>query len=155
MAVVIVGMAPNRVIPENCELWGMLWDDEWHRFDRLFDPHEPELYPLYLDTDRIEDACVPVYLHNSMPIMDMIAITGDYYQCTPAYMLGMAIMEGVEDIIITGVTAREDRSIQRANLEYLIGFARGRGINVEVIGDSDLLTFTPIEHYTQRYGYVN
>jgi len=67
---------------------------------------------------------------------------GEYFASTVSYMLAMAVLEGVERIGIWGVDMAlqsEQYSGQRGSLEYLIGLARGQGVEVTVPPESDLL----------------
>ena len=66
-------------------------------------------------------------------------LTEPYFECTASYMLGQAISEFPDQIGIYGITGDEGYE-QRANLEYLIGVARGRGIQVDVHPNSELFT---------------
>lgn len=152
MGIVIAGMA-EREIPEGYEVWGMPWDPEWTRFDVMFDLHHPSL----LDekhANKVKEVYQPLFMQEEFypnaqvyPLDDVIAITGDYFSCTISYILGYAIYKDVKDIIIVGVTGDEDYSYQRPGLEYMIGVARGRGINVDIRGKTELFT-------GDRYGYI-
>jgi hypothetical protein len=48
--------------------------------------------------------------------------------------------------------ADEEYSYQRANCEYLIGLARGKGIKVHIPEVSPLLKFSGFDGYKGRYG---
>ena len=65
------------------------------------------------------------------PMEDVSAVVGDYFNSSIAYMLGLAIVEKVDRIGIWGVDLNcdDEFAYQRPNAEYLIGFARGRGID--------------------------
>ena len=77
--------------------------------------------------------------------------------CTIAYQIGLAIAMRAKHIEISGVRAREEHLYQRANLNHLIGFAKGRGIKVT---DNGGLQEFPLDvspggksaGYNQRYG---
>lgn len=65
---------------------------------------------------------------------------GEYFTCTFAYQIALAILDGFEEIGLWGVrlylgTARE-RFAERACVEYWLGVARGRG--ARVVEDSGL-----------------
>lgn len=152
MDIAIIGMA-EREIPRGVELWGMPWDGESGRFDVLFDLHD-----LSMLTDKhkekLKNCHQPLYMqdgyyHNSTryPIESVIEIVGDYFASTVSYMLGFAIYKKVGKIDIYGVTGAENYAFQRPNLEYLIGFARGRGIEVNVHGKTELFS-------GKRYGFI-
>jgi len=89
--------------------------------------------------------------------------------------MALAITEGADRIGIWGVDMADlestpgdpsyisEFSYQRPNLEYLIGFARGRGIVVDIPDQSPLTKFhgegIPLgliyPSYPIRYGYLN
>ena len=153
MAIAICGMSPDREIPKGFELWGMPWDSEWTRMDVLFDMHDPALMP-EKHKERLEDCFVPLYMQKvyhpnvtAYPLREVIDIVGDYFHCTIAYMIAFAIFKKVHDVVLVGVTGSEDYSSQRASIEYMIGVARGRGISVHVLGETDLFS-------GERYGFL-
>lgn len=152
MGVAIVGMA-EREIPEGYELWGMPWDAEWTRFDVLFDMHDPALVP-ESHRKRLNDVFQPLYMQQvfypnvtAYPLREVVEAVGDYFLCSIAYMLGLAIQRNINDIVLIGVSGAEDYSAQRPNIEYLIGLARGRGLKVDILGDTELFS-------GKRYGYL-
>lgn len=100
---------------------------------------------------------VPVYMlekHPDLPqsieypmeaVADLIGRTVQgtpYLESSIAYMVALAILEGVDRIAIFGVDlhCESEYAYQRPNLEYLIGLARGRGIKVYIPPQSQLLT---------------
>ncbi|KKK61087.1 hypothetical protein LCGC14_3017830, partial [marine sediment metagenome] len=91
------------------------------------------------------------------PLDEVKAITGDYFGSSIAYMLALAIWQRRERVDLWGVDLSEDiYDHHRPNLEYLIGFARGRGMTVNVPPGSRLLSFDSSKfeiHYPVRYGY--
>lgn len=67
------------------------------------------------------------------PLARVIGVGRDYFGCTFAYQIGLAIAEGFHTIALYGVdlsTARE-ATVERATVEWWIGFAEGQGIRVE------------------------
>lgn len=169
--VAIVAYGPTRIRaphyaydddPE-AEIWGLnavgRLDDEW-RFDRMFDPHPygagcgtetwgPKLdwykewgkrvYMLTAHPDLPESRAYP---------LDEIAerfeplTNGRYFASTHAYMVAMAIHEGVEEIELYGcefISAKE-KSDQRACTSWLLGYAQGLGIRVYVPEETNLLS---------------
>ena len=157
------------------ELWGLTLDKEKDfYFDRAFQIHPlsfiRSLGKRYHDEDYLRELDIPLYMQeaypdipNSMayPLDDVIEQTGDYFNSSIAYMLGLAILEKVDRIGIWGVDMDGDSEFgyQRPNTEYLIGFARGRGIDVFVPEESSLLTFgvegggIHTKNWNGRYGY--
>lgn len=152
MDVAIVGMG-ERDIPEDFELWGMPWDDEWTRFDVLFDIHHESL-STDKEIERAKDSWVPLYMQEPIyphaikyPIDDVIEVTGDYFSCSICYMIGLAILKELPSVDIFGVSGEEDYSHQKPAIEHMIGVARGRGMKVTVHGGSLL-------KQDVRYGYI-
>lgn len=68
-----------------------------------------------------------------------------YFTNTISYMIGLAIMEGFEEIGIWGVDMMmgggqgSEYGWQRPSCEFFLGFARGKGIKVYIPDESDLL----------------
>ena len=165
LKVAIVGLSPDTHDkapfgnPE-WQTWGMAWDGDWARLDRVFEMHaeiDPEDYPKgYLE--RLEYAN-PVTQAN-YPLDAVIKTVGrDYFQSSIAYMLALAIHEGAEEIAIFGCSMGDDTDYgyQRANAEYLVGVAVGRGIHVHIESPSALCEYKPEAlryHYPTRYGWA-
>jgi len=88
----------------------------------------------------------------------------DYFNSSIAYAMAMAICDKPEEISIWGVdmTATEEYATQRPNMEFLIGLALGRGIDVKISNYSPLCKFdtTGIKlgnmemEYKERYGWL-
>lgn len=152
MGVAIIGMGP-REIPDGIELWGMPWDDEWTRFDRQFEIHHPDI-PTHDHKKGLDEIWVPLYMQEAYypnatryPLEEVIEATGDYFSCSISYMLGLAILEEHKDIEIHGVTGDETYGSQKPGIEYMIGIARGKGINVNIHGGN-------LMKQNKRYGYI-
>lgn len=90
----------------------------------------------------------------------------DWYNSSPAYMLALAIYEGYESIGLYGIDVRDDSefSYESPCLEYLIGYACGKGIEIVIPeGPTHLNKFrgegiklgTMLPTYVNRYGYVS
>lgn len=135
------------------------------RADRWFEIHNRALIetPLegrrpagYMDWLRAFDG--PVYMQQAWadipnsaryPLERVADLVGPYLTSSVAMMIGLAILEGFEEISLWGVDmAYEEYAGQRAGCEYLLGFARGRGITILLPETSPLLV-API------YGYGN
>jgi len=159
MGVAIIGMAPYRIIPEDYELWGVSLDPGWSSFDRLFEMHDiSTLRPRNLK--RLDDIWVPLYMQKDdypsavkYPLKQVIALGKDYFQSSIAYMIGLAILEDYKEIGLFGISAEEDYGNQRANMEYWLGIARGRGIKVTVQEGGSLFKYKPEIDFPNRYGY--
>lgn len=146
------------------EMWALAWD-RIPRHDRMFEMHQNwreidhfrgeegkrdhliwlgmQKVPVYMP-ERVEE--IPTSVR--YPMEEITALVGKTRDGTPylesslAYMMALAILEGVDKIGIWGVDLdiKSEYSHQRPNLEYLIGLARGRGIKVCVPPQSALLT---------------
>lgn len=87
-----------------------------------------------------------------------------YYNSSIAYMIALAIAEGAKEISLFGVDMDDhsEYAYQRANCEYLIGMARGKGIKVTIPDESPVCKFTPTAftmngetiYDKQRYGWI-
>ncbi len=181
--VAIIGKATNtrRQAPfhdPEWEIWGLGWDD-LSRMDRIYEIHEPQMWPLYFKNesagkqmiytaerygDYLRSVDVPLYMKEEyadfpasmrFPMEEVEALTGRYLQSSIAYMLAHAILEDVETVGIWGVNmaGEGEYAYQRPNLEYLIGFARGRGMKVYIPPGSALLTGYKPGEYGLLYGH--
>jgi len=66
------------------------------------------------------------------PLEDAINAFGQYFTSTPAYMLALGILMGYKKIGIWGIEMSADSEYiyQKSAFEYLIGFAKGLGIEI-------------------------
>lgn len=177
LKVAIVGLSPasHDAAPwgdPDWQKWGLPWDGHWTKFDRLFEIHDPRWivanagkYPAdYIE--RLND-CGRLYMQGkhpafpdamAYPLDSVVATVGDYFQSSIAYMLALAIHEKATEIALFGVDMGDDTEYvhQRANGEYLIGLARGRGIKVRIHETSPLCRYKEdmsIDSYPKRYGW--
>lgn len=158
-AVAIVGFTDHReqalqLPADRFELWGL---NELYRylpiarFTRWFELHNREV--LELDPEHIKSLQsfpIPVYMQRPfadfptckpLPKQEIEELVSRYMTSSPAWMLGLAIAEGFEEIHIYGVDMAQDTEYfqQRACVEHLIGIAVGRGIKIHVPKTSDLM----------------
>jgi hypothetical protein len=145
LKVAIVGLAPDsrHAVPwdTDFEVWGLAWDADWrYRFDRTFEMH---------DMADLARQYSPLSAHLERDV-------GDYLSSSIAYLMTLAIHERAEEISIHGVHMESSGEwhTQRPNMEYLIGFARGRGIKVHIAPESPLCRFVSDTgaSYVGRYG---
>lgn len=171
--VVIVGFTDHRSraleAPYNDGTWEKWGLNELYRympvdqFHRWFEIHGRA----YLEKEddgkkHIEDLKkfkIPVYMqvrHPDIPASvffptdEIVNRLGkDYFTCCPAWMIGMAILMGYKAIHMVGVDMAQETEYaeQRPCCEHWLGFAEGRGCDVKVPVESDLL------HTMGRYGY--
>lgn len=167
-------MSPSaRVAPTDVESYGLPWSGYSHRYSVHFEMHDRSLWerrgPEYLEALR--DSPVPVYMQRvepdipqsvAFPLDDAIALGGDYFNSSIAYMLALAALMG-HDVNVYGVDNHTDGEwwFERPCNEYWIGLLRGQGRRVWVHPDSSLLRFMPdihfqgeTQHYRQRYGWL-
>lgn len=161
--VYIVGFAPSwKETPwsdSTAERWGMnslhkvAGDKPWTRWFQLHD------IDLHHKTDKAEhiawlrDSGLPVYLWpehmdrwdipNAIPYpkSEVLDRFGNYFNNSVSWMIAVAILEGFTKIGVYGVDMAADTEYghQRPSCEYMIGVARGLGIEVEIPVTSDLL----------------
>ena len=67
------------------------------------------------------------------PIERVIATGRDYFACTFAYQIGLALAEGFHTIALWGVdlSSAREATVERATVEWWVGYAQGRGITIE------------------------
>ena len=184
VAIVALGPSHDEVPYEKWETWGLAWDPWVFRYDRIFELHDRELWEKrtiagceadngsgYME--RINETGLPCYMQRryleipksvEYPLWQVAGEVGDYFGSSISYLLALAIYEEVDEIGLWGIDLKDEKDSylhQRDNMEYLIGFARGRGIHVRVSDFSDLLTFRAEDHflgdpitYRKRYGWL-
>jgi hypothetical protein len=142
---------------ESWEIWGLAWRD-MPRATRLFEVHHPSVWPRYSGPGyprRLADLgnalwmrfpTADLTLANSYPFAEVrqrFALSdrpADIFTSSIAYMLALAIAEGVDRIGIYGVdmNAEDEWAYQRPAAEFLIGVAVGAGIDVVIAPQSAL-----------------
>jgi hypothetical protein len=176
MKVAVVGLAPSTrdLVPwgTEWEVWGLAWDSERYRLHRAFEMHDMQTMKtspaaIYRDLpDYLEriSMCRRLYMADAYsevpgseryPYEWVGTVCGAYWESSIAYMVSLAIASGADEIGIYGVDmkADEEYAYQRANLEYLIGLARGREIKVHVPDESPLMKFSGFDGYHGKYGW--
>ena len=139
--------------------------------------------------EKLQDAWVPIYMQKAWPDIptsvefpveallqtvfhnfprgDWTQHQKDWYNASPAYAIALAIHEDVDRIGLWGIdcpkTNEADYAYQLPNLNWLLGFAAGRGIDIYIPeGPTELLKHQgegiplgdmyPI--YPERYGFI-
>ena len=133
------------------------------RFDRWFELHDRGIIELEWRNKQqinwLRECGKPVYMqrhHEDIPNSveypkdQMISEFGRYFTSTASFMLALAIHEGFREIDIFGIdsptgTGYED---QRLGIEYFIGIARGRDIEVYIPRESQLLKASRLYGYS-------
>ena len=107
----------------------------------------------------IRDAPIPTYMMDAhsefpnavrYPIERVIEDAGiDYFTSTVAFEVALAMAEGFKEIALFGIDliVGTEYSVQKANLEFWLGMAHARDINVRIPTASALLK------QAYRYGY--
>lgn len=160
------------------EKWGLPWDEGyWVKCSRLFEMHDLRLLESkhskrsadYLE--RLKEIDVPLYMQEKYfenvteyPFDEVAKTTGYYFNSSIAYAIALAIHEQVDRIGVFGVDMKGDDEYgyQKPNIEYLLGLAKGMGIDVVVPEQSPLLKFQGDKiwfygtspKYVKRYGWL-
>jgi hypothetical protein len=150
------------------EVWGInnFWNamrdpDDHLRADRWFELHPP--------TPGIQDehdmhwlrTCpVPIYTTEPFPdnpnavvfpVDDLAKRYRDYFSCTFAYQIALALAEGFEEIALHGLQlaygTQREATVERACVDWWLGYAEGLGVRV-TIPESDFVA----KHW-YRYGF--
>ena len=134
--------------------------------NRLYQLHDVETVRLDITEDppywqwMCDNQSIPVYMHYPQPEIGMAVqypteeITKkyrNYLTNTVSWMIAHAIEEGAETIGVWGVdmAASSEYGQQRPSCEYFLGLAEGRGIEIVLPPESDLL------RASSQYGLVN
>ena len=153
---------------ESFELWGInnFWNAMRDNEDRLRADRWFELHPPTTDIQNEHDMnwlmqCpIPIYTTqpfpenpNSVvfPVDHLAEKFTDYFSCTFAYQIALAIDEGFEVIALHGLElalgTQREATVERACVNYWIGLAQGQGIRI-LIPQDDFV----ISHWG-RYGF--
>jgi hypothetical protein len=149
MGIAIVGMSPScKDAPwfdDKWEMWGLPWHAEyWARCDRLFEIHEPtkERDHRKKFIEKAQDTGATLYLREAEEgavKYPFDKVDCNYFDSSMAYMMALAISENPSKIGLWGIDMNDDQyQHQRPNMEYLIGLARGKGIEVLIHESSPL-----------------
>jgi len=163
MKICILGKAPSwREAPfddENVEIWSLndgVIKCSVPRFDRTFDVHIPSYYgrdnfytPNHVnwlkdnqDKLWILDKCEDFSDANIIDYKMLVKKHGEYFTSSIAWMMAEALeCDNVTDIYLCGIDLlqQEEYQVQRPCVEYFIGKARERGIEVHIQPSSTLL----------------
>jgi hypothetical protein len=156
---------PGRESPSD-RIYALGWDMENRdRADEVFEMHKTvgvggdhaELYLEWLKTtDRriwMQEPRPEYPTSEKYPLHSVQGLTGrDYFGSSVAYMIAYALLDMQHEIRLWGVDlTRSIYDHQRPNLEWLIGFAEGRGVEVEVSKGGRLMTLPWTSG--KRYGW--
>lgn len=138
------------------ELWGLNLSYKWMpRCDRWFEMHDPGIYRGVFSAEHREwlrTTAAPVYMqqrHEEFPTsiaypVDAVTEGGRlpaYFTSSVAYMVALAVAEGVSEIRLLGVNMAtgSEYAYQRSATEFWIGVALSRGIKVYLPPSAPLL----------------
>lgn len=193
VAIVGLSPSTRHLVPKDFEVYALPWDIEFRSIaSKLFEMHDRELLerPESLRSSdyfsELSEFDQPIYMQRHFddipasveyPFNDVMesvfknfprgkwSSQRDWYNSSPAYMIALAIHEGAEKIGLYGIDVRDDSeyAYESPCLEYLIGFAVGKGIEVIIPeGPTHLNKFrgegiklgTMTPTYKDRYGYL-
>ena len=97
----------------------------------------------------MQEACPELKRSRAYPLEAVEKMFGRYFTSSISFMIAFAIGYGAKEISLFGIDMKDadEYAHQRSCAEYLIGFAKGLGIKVNIPDHSDLLK----SDYT--YGY--
>ena len=180
--IAVIGLAPSShdeapFLSDEWEKFGLPWDTQWVHMDRLFEMHDMKLIqgeycklpkgyleklqeaarynPLYMQEEYFEGAIKYPF----------DCIERPYFNSSIAYAMALAISLKPKKIGLWGVDMEnhtEEFFYQRPNMEYLVGLAEGKGIEVYIPEQSPLCKFNPkginyynyYPEYKGRYGKI-
>lgn len=136
------------------------WFQMHHRMHNSENGHPPGHFGRPLSHEEWLSTCgIPVYMQDVDPAIptsvrypreDVLKQFGNYFTSSAAYMLGLALHEGVDELQVLGIymNAGTEYSHQRPCLEYLLGAARAMGVRVVLPPGCDLAT-APLYAYNE------
>ena len=109
--------------------------------------------------ETLRQMTIPVYVPDAAALGSPSAVTfpredvekaiGPYFASSPAWMVGLALLEGVTELHIYGIHLATEWEYlkQKPNMTFLLGLAAGRGVKIVTPKGSPLLA------ETHRYAY--
>lgn len=165
--IAIIGLNP-KLMPlapwddHSWEKWFLPWGPKKYilKSDALFEIHPPDRFGEYTqegyaeELEQWRDMGLAVWTQENYPLDRAILIGEDYFQCTLSYMVAMAALERPYAIGVFGSSPDDTRIDEKANLEFWIGIARQRCIELVIQEGSTPCKYQPLEGYPVRYGWV-
>lgn len=119
------------------------------RYDVVFELHWDHIWDECQLTDRLINCNKPIYLrkHSKLikdpqiyPFKEIFKKYGKYFASSITLMMALAFEQGYEKIYIYGIDYNTNRELYQElkNLEYWIGYLRGKGIEIILHPDIDL-----------------
>ena len=157
--IIIMGSGPGwEDTPiDDGEIWGVNSTHLLRNVDRIVDIHnriDPKEEKDRIHMKHLREKSIPAYFQDEIegfdnakkyPLDEIIKEFGtDYFGSGVDYIIALAIYEGATDIRLYGVCMmdKSEYAHQKASVEYWIGIARGRGIDVEVYGKHSVILKT-------------
>lgn len=106
---------------------------EWHEYSKKLSRERDNA--LACDMELITQQTMPI-----QTLMDMFGT--DFFDSSGDLAIAWAILRGATKIRLFGMTYDDvgDHWERRAATNYWIGYARGKGVNVDIVGNSTLCT---------------
>jgi hypothetical protein len=150
---------------KNIDIWGvatMVGHKPVTRADRLFEMHTPDRWMNRKDAinEFVDKTGCDVYMHDvtpeiknskKFPLEWLDKHFRRYYTNSLSYQIALAILEGYGNMQLYGVhfATNSEYEYERPSLEYYLGIAEAKGINVYVPSGCELLKAKRL------YGYDN
>ena len=122
--------------------------------DIVFEIHSDKTTPLHAERAKCAEAGIPVITQSEYPIDAIQAkFKTNFFTNTICYMIAYALYQGYQKIVLWGcniIPKSDDEPIikNHPGVEYWLGYAQGMGVDVDVQGESYILS---LSH--GRYGY--
>ena len=146
--------------PTDGESWGVNHLITRRPVSMYFDLHdwekerEDQLALLKAARERGEETNTPIMTQENYPLKEIIKeFQTDYFSNTVAYMIALAIYTGYDEIDLYGVNQEigSEYIFEKGGVEYWLGIAKGRGINIAVHGERSHVLLTQSK---QMYGFL-
>jgi hypothetical protein len=139
------------------EIWGVNSTHLLRNVDRIIDIHDrvkPKEEKDQIHMEQLRKKSIPTYSQDEMEGFDNVKkypldeivkeFDTDYFGSGIDYMIALAIYEGATDIHLYGVCmmTESEYAHQKASVEYWVGIARGRGIDIKVHGEHSVILKT-------------
>lgn len=151
---------------QSYEIWGTGTTATHRDVERLtciIELHDKEVYQNY--QNAFIDFNGPIYtktfdthLKNCL-LFPMIEVLKEYpapYDCTISYMIALAMLQGFDLIELYGVhlNASDEYMKQKTSVAFMVGFARGQGVEVVIADGSPFLMSGDNYIYREQFNNV-
>lgn len=164
VAIIALGPSSRDYVSQMCskkgflgvdEVWGVNTAQRCYRLDKVFIMDDLKVverrYPEWgaeLKREKVPIITCKAYedypASVAFPLQEVIdSVEDDYFSTSVAYQIGLAIMMGVKDLYIYGADYYYPNAIAVESglgcVGYLLGIAKGKGINFKVPNSSTLM----------------